>query len=243
MPGDLLDSFGAHVDRWEVVAVAVPLMLLAAVATHITARGSLRQQRAQEAPEPGTQAAQMAGFMRLTPWIFPLGVIVGGLFFTFPIAILLYWLTNNGWTMVQQHLVHRSLDAQEARDAEARSASQLEAAVRPGTRPLPGAKPAAEGRPAGRRTPGQASEAAASKGGAAGGSPGNGGRAAGGGPAGSAGTAAGSGEPAAARGGPNGVAESAAAARRGGPAARRAGTSGKAAAGRRRPGTRKGGRR
>ncbi|MGH3695805.1 MAG: hypothetical protein ACRDRX_17755 [Pseudonocardiaceae bacterium] len=32
MPQSLLDSFGAHVARWEVVAVAVPLMVLAAVA-------------------------------------------------------------------------------------------------------------------------------------------------------------------------------------------------------------------
>jgi YidC/Oxa1 family membrane protein insertase len=42
MPQSLLDSFGAHVQRWKVVAVAVPLMLLTAVTTHITARFSLR---------------------------------------------------------------------------------------------------------------------------------------------------------------------------------------------------------
>ncbi len=52
-----------HVDRWEVIVVAVPLMVLAAVATHITARNSQRQQLAAQTapPEPGTQAAQMAG--------------------------------------------------------------------------------------------------------------------------------------------------------------------------------------
>ena len=44
MPQELLDSFGGHVDRIDVVAVAVPLMVLAAVATHLTARASLRQQ-------------------------------------------------------------------------------------------------------------------------------------------------------------------------------------------------------
>ena len=44
MPQELLDSFGGHVDRIDIVAVAVPLMVLAAVATHLTARASLRQQ-------------------------------------------------------------------------------------------------------------------------------------------------------------------------------------------------------
>lgn len=189
MPQSLLDSFGSHVDRWEVIVVAVPLMLLAAVATHITARNSQRQQLATQTvvPEPGTQAAQMAGFMKLTPWIFPLGVILGGLFFTFPIAILLYWLTNNCWTMVQQHLVHKAMDREDERLASERAAAPVTAedtAPRPGARPArkPGAKPVTAG---------------------------------------------------ARRGGPAQVTSG---------ARRPAGTSGKAAAGRRKPGARKGGR-
>ena len=52
--------------------------------------------------------------MRATPWIFPLGVLLGGLFAAFPIAILLYWLTNNLWTLVQQRIVFRRLAAEEA---------------------------------------------------------------------------------------------------------------------------------
>jgi YidC/Oxa1 family membrane protein insertase len=116
MPQSLLDSFGAHVQRWEVVAVAVPLMLLTAVTTHVTARFSLRQHQpvGQGALDVGSQAAQVASFLRWTPWIFPLSAIVGGLFFPFPIAILLYWLTSNTWTMVQQHLVHRAITTETA---------------------------------------------------------------------------------------------------------------------------------
>lgn len=109
MPQSLLDSFGAHVARWEVTAVAVPLLLLTAAAVHITARFSLRQQQVgQVPPELGSQAAQVASFMRWTPWIFPFGAIVGGLFFPLPIAILLYWLANSAATMAQQHLAHRA---------------------------------------------------------------------------------------------------------------------------------------
>lgn len=101
MPQDLLDSFGAHVDRWEVAAVCLPLMVVAAVATHFTARHSLAQQSDLGGPA--------ASVMRATPWLFPLGALVGGLFFPFPVAILLYWLTNNVWTLVQQRLVHSRL--------------------------------------------------------------------------------------------------------------------------------------
>ena len=52
--------------------------------------------------------------MRATPWIFPLGVLLGGLFVAFPVAILLYGPTNNLRTLVQQHLVFRRLPASEA---------------------------------------------------------------------------------------------------------------------------------
>jgi YidC/Oxa1 family membrane protein insertase len=86
------------VDRWEVVAVTMPLILLAALATHLTARLSLRQQPAD---------GPLAGIMRWTPWVFPLGVLVGGALFPFPVAILLYWVTNGAWTLVQQWLVLR----------------------------------------------------------------------------------------------------------------------------------------
>jgi YidC/Oxa1 family membrane protein insertase len=152
MPQDLLDSFGRHVDRIDVVAVAVPLMVLAAVATHFTARASLRQQAnaapVEEAAVTGSTEAAMK-FMRYTPWIFPLGVLFGGLFAAFPVAILLYWLTNNLWTLVQQHIVFRKLEAEEARrpdvaapvvvpEPAAPEPVSLEAvpALRPGAKPV-----------------------------------------------------------------------------------------------------------
>jgi YidC/Oxa1 family membrane protein insertase len=209
-------------------------MLLAAVATHITARNSQRQQLAAQTapPEPGTQAAQMAGFMKLTPWIFPLGVILGGLFFTFPIAILLYWLTNNGWTMVQQQLVHKAMDREEAAQAEQKAAVAAVTAPKPGVRPpavtrKPGAKPVAgSGSPAETAAVGGSGPAAA-------------------GPGVSGSAASGSAAAAVGRAASGGGGAARAAARRGGSASARrpAGTSGKAAAGRKKSGARKGGRR
>ncbi len=91
-----------------VAAVAVPLMGVAAVATHLTARISIARQPA------ATPAAPGAGMMNaLALWVFPATVIVGGAFL--PVAILLYWVTNNAWTLVQQQLVYRRLDKESAR--------------------------------------------------------------------------------------------------------------------------------
>jgi YidC/Oxa1 family membrane protein insertase len=145
MPQELLDSFGGHVERMDVVLVAVPLMVLAAIATHLTARASLRNQASavplEEAATTGSTEMAMS-FMRATPWIFPLGVLLGGLVASFPVAILLYWLTNNCWTLVQQHIVFRKLDAEEA------SRPAVAPAPRPEPAPArrPGAKPVTRGR-------------------------------------------------------------------------------------------------
>jgi YidC/Oxa1 family membrane protein insertase len=66
------------------------------------------------------------------------------------VAILLYWLTNNLWTLVQQHIVFRKLDAEEARRPTPAAAvppvsavvlESAEAAPVPALRP--GAKPVA----------------------------------------------------------------------------------------------------
>lgn len=92
MPQQVLDGLG--VGSFDVALVAVPLIVLAAVATHFSARHAAQQPDA-------------AAFLRWTPWIFPIGVLVGGVAFPLPIAILLYWLTQNIWTLVQQRLVYR----------------------------------------------------------------------------------------------------------------------------------------
>jgi len=51
----------------------------------------------------------------LVLWAFPLGVLVGGSFL--PVAILVYWLSNNIWTLAQQHYVHQALDREEAAES------------------------------------------------------------------------------------------------------------------------------
>lgn len=114
--------------RPAVIAVSVPLMILASIATHYTARHSVERQSAAAAANP--QAAIMN---KLTLWVFPIGVLVGGFFF--PIAILIYWLANNAWTLGQQYVVYRRIDREEQAKKEAATTQRQSLAPKPGQRP------------------------------------------------------------------------------------------------------------
>ncbi|WP_236790328.1 membrane protein insertase YidC [Amycolatopsis sp. GM8] len=121
--------------NWNVAPVAVPLMILASILTHLTARHSAARQSAAAA-EANPQTAIM---QKLTMWIFPLGVLVFGAFF--PIGLLIYWLSNNGWTLMQQRLVYTKIDKEEAaKKAEAKEKRDA-LAPKPGAKPVAGQKP------------------------------------------------------------------------------------------------------
>ncbi|KEI44669.1 membrane protein insertase YidC [Saccharopolyspora rectivirgula] len=109
-PAEVLAAFGT--DRTSMLLVAVPLMIAAAIATHFTARHSVARQGSQAAQNP-----QAAAMNRVTLWLFPMFAIVGGPFL--PVAILIYWLANNFWTLGQQYVVYRKIDAEEAQDPSA----------------------------------------------------------------------------------------------------------------------------
>ncbi|MGI8309222.1 membrane protein insertase YidC [Saccharopolyspora hattusasensis] len=102
---EVLATFGT--DRVEMMLVGVPLMIAAAIATHFTARHSVQRQTADAAANP-----QTAIMNRMTLWIFPMFAIIGGPFL--PLAILIYWLANNFWTLGQQRVVYRRIDHEEA---------------------------------------------------------------------------------------------------------------------------------
>jgi YidC/Oxa1 family membrane protein insertase len=125
--GSLGGSPGWH---WEVAPVAIPLMIAAAVATHFTARLSVQRQAAMGTPA----TSQTAMMNKLTLYIFPLGVLVfgGG----FPIGLLLYWLSNNGWTLGQQHFVMKKIDAEEQEKKEQAIEARNALAPKPGQKPV-----------------------------------------------------------------------------------------------------------
>jgi YidC/Oxa1 family membrane protein insertase len=125
----LLTRYG-DISRWQIAVVAVPLTIVAGVLTHLTAKQSVaRQNPAQVAANP--QAAMMN---KLMVYLFPLGVVAGGPFF--PLAILLYWLSNNLWTLAQQRVVYQKIEAEDAEKKEVAIAQRQALGPRPGQKPV-----------------------------------------------------------------------------------------------------------
>jgi YidC/Oxa1 family membrane protein insertase len=142
----------------------IPLMIAAGIFTHITARHSVARQTAAQAENP-----QTAIMNRLMLYIFPIGVVVGAPFL--PLAVLLYWVSNNLWTLGQQYVVYKRIDAEESAKREQAAVTRQARAPRPGQKPVrpevadgdepkqqakrPGAKPVTR-KPAGPATNGAA---------------------------------------------------------------------------------------
>jgi YidC/Oxa1 family membrane protein insertase len=122
-PGQPIDF-----DRWDIAIVVIPMMIVASIATHMNSRASVARQPAAALENPQTRMMNM-----LALYIFPLGILVTGPFF--PVAILLYWMSNNIWTYGQQHLVFGRIEKEEE---EARLAKQEKLKA---NAPKPGVKP------------------------------------------------------------------------------------------------------
>jgi YidC/Oxa1 family membrane protein insertase len=133
-PDNLLTTYGVDFTRNSIIYVAVPLMIIASVATHFTSRHSVQRQVAS-----GTSTPQTAIMNKLTMYVFPLGVLVGGAFF--PIAVLMYWLSNNTWTLFQQRFVYRRIDREEDEKKQAAITQRQALAPKPGQKPQAGQKP------------------------------------------------------------------------------------------------------
>lgn len=115
-------------NRAAVIAVGVPLMILAGVATHFNSRASVARQSVEAAANP-----QTAMMNKLALYVFPLGVVVGGPFL--PIAIILYWVSNNIWTYGQQHYVFGRIEKEEELKKEEDLARRASNAPAPGSKP------------------------------------------------------------------------------------------------------------
>jgi len=140
-----LQSLGTSLTQMWIVMV--PLMLMAGVFTHITARHSVARQTEVQAANP-----QSAIMNKMMLYVFPIGVVVGAPFL--PLAVLLYWVANNLWTLGQQYVVYRKIDAEEAaKKVQATEVSQSRA-PRPGQKPVRPEKAAAVEPTAPAKTPG-----------------------------------------------------------------------------------------
>jgi YidC/Oxa1 family membrane protein insertase len=102
-PESELLRFGT--DQAHMLAVGVPLMVVAAIATFLTMRMSMRRQT--EASTANPQAAMVGKTMM---YVAPVGVLFSGGFLPIPIAVLLYFLATNVWTLGQQHFLTKRID-------------------------------------------------------------------------------------------------------------------------------------
>ncbi len=143
-----LDAFAAF-SRPALIAVGVPVMILAGVATYFNSRASVARQSPEAAANP-----QTAIMNKLALYVFPLGVVVGGPFL--PLAIIFYWFSNNIWTFGQQHHVF-GLIAKEDEEKKAQALRQRSAnAPPPGAKPKRVVKAAGAGNDAAESPPGNA---------------------------------------------------------------------------------------
>jgi YidC/Oxa1 family membrane protein insertase len=130
---------GAAGWHWNVLPVALPLMIISSLTTHFNARHSAARQKAE------TMTPQTAMMQKLTMYVFPLGVLIFGALF--PLGLLFYWVANNGWTLMQQRLVYTKIDKEEeikkAEAIEKRASLSPKPGQKPaGSAPKPGQKPA-----------------------------------------------------------------------------------------------------
>jgi YidC/Oxa1 family membrane protein insertase len=108
----------AGTDQAHMLAVGLPLMVLAGTVTFLTMRASLRR------TPPASE--QLAKVTRVMAYLAPFGVVVSGAFFPVPLAVLLYFLATNLWTFGQQHVLTGVVEREEAarQEAAARTATR-----------------------------------------------------------------------------------------------------------------------
>ncbi|MDN5749926.1 MAG: membrane protein insertase YidC [Pseudonocardia sp.] len=121
----------------QMLVVMIPLMIMAGIFTHITARHSVARQTAVQGENP-----QTAIMNKLMLYLFPIGVVVGAPFL--PLAVLLYWVANNLWTLGQQYVVYKRIDVEETAKRDETAAVRQARAPKPGQKPVRPEPPAAE---------------------------------------------------------------------------------------------------
>ncbi|MGY1653444.1 membrane protein insertase YidC [Geodermatophilus sp. SYSU D01119] len=116
--------------------VALILMVVMCVTTYVTQK----QIMARSGPVDG----QAAMVQKLLLYGMPISLFVTGFFF--PIGVLLYWMTNNLWTLGQQFFILRKMPPPGSPAALAKAATDKPAIDPKALAPKPGAKPVRPGR-------------------------------------------------------------------------------------------------
>lgn len=132
----------ADFTRTDIMIVAIPLIIISALATHFNARMSVDRTRARQASglqarQEGMMGQQMDMMNKMMLWFFPIMILATG--FLWHIGLLVYMVTNNIWTYFQQRYIFAKLDEEEAEELAAKAAAKRDAQEK--LAPKPGAKP------------------------------------------------------------------------------------------------------
>jgi YidC/Oxa1 family membrane protein insertase len=94
----------------------------------------------------GPVEGQAATVQKLLLYGMPVSLLVSGFFF--PVGVLLYWFTNNLWTLGQQFYILKAMPPPGSPGALAKAAADKPQVDPKALAPKPGAKPVRPGRPA-----------------------------------------------------------------------------------------------
>ncbi|MGR6966690.1 membrane protein insertase YidC [Geodermatophilus sp. URMC 61] len=124
----------------QIRVVAFVLIVIMSFTTFFTQKQIMRRS--------GPVEGQAAMVQKMLLYVMPLGLFVSG--FLFPIGVLLYWFTNNLWTLGQQFFILRKMPPPGSDAAKAKAAAEKPAVDPKALAPRPGAKPVRPkgGRPA-----------------------------------------------------------------------------------------------
>ncbi|MGV0384254.1 membrane protein insertase YidC [Corynebacterium sp. 22_2729] len=127
--------------RTNIIVVVVPMMLVASVLMHFSARMSMdraaKRRKASPAkgndPKAQQMQMQMDMMQKLMLWVMPVLYLLGG--FAWQVGLALYMVTNMTWSYLQQFFLYKKMDAEEEAEKEAVAASKRTSAPKVGARP------------------------------------------------------------------------------------------------------------
>lgn len=116
-PAATLLAWDSALTQAQVIAVLLPLLLVAALATFVNGWRTQRRQAQLAGPAapsaPGTDPALAPQLQRITTmlvWLAPVALVLGGVIFPLPLAIVGYSAVNGVWTTVQTQVMLSRLD-------------------------------------------------------------------------------------------------------------------------------------
>ncbi|WP_019633679.1 membrane protein insertase YidC [Actinomadura atramentaria] len=97
IPNTFLGAWGADPKVWSAIIVTGVAVIISSCTTFFSVRASMKRQ-----PASTGDANPMAQAQKLMVFVAPLFGLFG---LNFPLGVLMYWVTSNSWTLVQQHYI------------------------------------------------------------------------------------------------------------------------------------------